>query len=129
MTTADPKRTCAQCGAPRARGRNATGLCMTCYRAKVANPNRTCTGCGKQLRNANATGRCRDCWVASGAVTPGDVVLAEVEHMLSCGSSPAAIVRSLDMTPAAVTKALRRRGRHDLANLFDAIVRAEKSAA
>lgn len=47
------------------------------------------------------------------------ILIEDVDFMLATGEHPWRIAQRLDMTLAAMSRALRRAGRHDLACLFE----------
>ena len=47
------------------------------------------------------------------------IPIEDVTFMLATGEHPWRIAQRLDMTLAAMSRALRRAGRHDLARLFE----------
>lgn len=49
------------------------------------------------------------------------ILIEDVDFMLSTGEHPWRIAQRLDMTLAAMSRALRRAGRHDLACRFERI--------
>lgn len=54
-------------------------------------------------------------------MTPRDVVLEEVEHLLGFGDRPRRIAAQLGMQPEAIARALYRADRPDLARAFERI--------
>ena len=49
------------------------------------------------------------------------ILIEDVTFMLATGEHPWRIAQRLDMTLAAMSRALQRAGRHDLARLFERI--------
>lgn len=59
-------------------------------------------------------------------MTGGDALAAEVDHLLSFGFRAPYIADRLHRSPVALSRAMYRAGRKDLAHLFDVLVRESR---
>ena len=93
---------------------------------------RTCTECGGKYYARHLCRRHYWRLMKSGAIGrrtwPGPDLVAEVIHLLA-GSSPEVVADRLELTPAAIARAMRRHGRPDLAPQFERVRPSRAKAA